>query len=304
MPGHLQPAQRLLGTLLAIMALSLSVLPALASPEFHDSDSAASSSQAAKGDRIATSTDDHGRKVYVNAGSPAKPDAPAVARPRRHSVLVYWSNTEHRWKPVPAPPPSVLRAARSAAAEVNTYVASQPVILGPSAAASNPNYAGLARGRKITAEEIDALIAQAAQKHGVDANLVRAVIKVESNFNSNAVSRKGAMGLMQLMPATARREGVSNPFDPQQNVDAGVRHLKHLLSDFHGDVPLSLAAYNAGAGAVTRNKGVPPYRETQDYVKRITELYWNGGGSISGPASAPVHVYRGKDGVIRMTNTE
>ncbi len=299
MPAHLQPARRRWKTLPAIMALSLLVLPA-----FADNDSAGSSA-ASKGDRIAASTDDHGRKVYVNAGSPSRPEAGAAAvRRRRHSVLVYWSNTEHRWKPVPAPPPSVLRAARSAAADVNRYVASQPVILGASAAASNPNYAGLARGRKVTAEEIDAAIAQAAQKHGVDANLVRALIKVESNFNSNAVSRKGAMGLMQLMPETARREGVSNPFDPQQNVDGGVRHLKHLLTDFHGDVPLSLAAYNAGAGAVTRNKGVPPYRETQDYVKRITDLYWNGNGSFSGASAAPVRVYRGQDGVIRMTNTE
>ena len=127
---------------------------------------------------------------------------------------------------------------------------------------------------------------------------------MESNFNPNAVSNKGAMGLMQLMPRTASGLSVSNPFDPQQNVDAGVRHLKQLLNNFGGDVRLSLAAYNAGEGAVKRNGGVPHYSETQNYVKRITDLYWNKNGNAFQPMSAPVHVYRGEDGVLRMTNTE
>ena len=108
---------------------------------------------------------------------------------------------------------------------------------------------------------------------------MRAVVKVESNFNPNAVSRKGAMGLMQLMPATARQLKVKNPFDPEQNVDAGVRHLKQLLENYGGDVKLTLAAYNAGAGAVARSAGVPHFAETQNYVRRITNLYY--GGSIS-----------------------
>src|SRR3954449_924042 len=117
-------------------------------------------------------------------------------------------------------------------------------------------------GHQASEEEIDQSIVMAAARHNVDPNLVRAVVKVESNFNSNAVSRKGAMGLMQLMPQTARQLRVRNPFDPEQNVDAGVRHLKQLMESFGGDVKLTLAAYNAGAGAVNRSAGIPHYAET------------------------------------------
>jgi soluble lytic murein transglycosylase-like protein len=217
---------------------------------------------------------------------------------------VYWSNSEQKWKPVPPPSPGVLASARSAAAEVATYVGSRP--RGQSTA-TDPNYASLSRGHRVTSKEIDAVIDAAASKHNVDANLVRALIKQESNFNPSAVSHKGAMGLMQLMPGTARELGVTNPFDPQQNVDAGVRHLKYLLNNYNGDVRLGLAAYNAGERAVARNNGVPPYRETQNYVKRITDragLSAAPGTTVVGTSSAPVKMFRGPDGVIRMTNTE
>jgi soluble lytic murein transglycosylase-like protein len=137
---------------------------------------------------------------------------------------------------------------------------------------------------------------------------VRSVIKVESNFNPNAVSRKGAMGLMQLMPSTARSLHVKNPFDPQQNVDAGVRHLKQLLESYGGNVKLSLAAYNAGTGAVARSAGIPRYSETQNYVKRITSLYYGGFDSntriIGNVVRNPVVVQRDARGVLYISNTD
>lgn len=156
----------------------------------------------------------------------------------------------------------------------------------------------------MSSRELDSIIEETARRHDVDPNLVRSLIKVESNFNAQAVSPKGAMGLMQLMPGTARTLNVSNPFDPQQNVDAGVRHLKHLLQDFNGDVKLSLAAYNAGAGAVARSKGVPPYAETRNYVKRITALYGDHGKLLTGTVAAPIHVFRDSSGVLTITNTD
>jgi hypothetical protein len=116
----------------------------------------------------------------------------------------------------------------------------------------------------------DPLIQKTAAKHGVDATLVRAVIQVESNYESRARSRKGAKGLMQLMPATARQYGVSNPYDPATNIEAGIRHLKSLLDRF--PLELALAAYNAGEAAVERFRGVPPYSETRSYVDRILKL--------------------------------
>jgi soluble lytic murein transglycosylase-like protein len=249
--------------------------------------------------KIAT-TDEHGRKIYVN-------DSVVVAKPRQRaeesvaprSKLMYWSSKENRWKPVPAPNAAAMKAARSAAAEVSRYLGRD------STQSANAKIVAANFGHTaVTTGDIDSAIEEAAARHNVDPNLVRAVVKVESNFNPNAVSRKGAMGLMQLMPSTARQLNVKNPFDPAQNVDAGVRHLKQLLESYGGDVKLTLAAYNAGAGAVARSAGVPHYAETQNYVKRITNLYYGGIDFNSGASREPVRVQRDARGVLYISNTD
>jgi soluble lytic murein transglycosylase-like protein len=138
------------------------------------------------------------------------------------------------------------------------------------------------------ATKYDALIEESATFHGVDANLVRAVIQQESGFNPRATSRVGAMGLMQLMPATAEELGVTDPYNPMQNIRAGVSYLKGLLVKFSHNVELALAAYNAGAGAVRKyGNVVPPYRETKDYVKRITKAV-----ESSTPPKPATKIYR------------
>jgi soluble lytic murein transglycosylase-like protein len=124
------------------------------------------------------------------------------------------------------------------------------------------------------ASQYDSIIEHAALSAAVESNLLRAVIVVESGFNSHAVSKRGAVGLMQLMPATASRFGVSNPYDAQQNVHAGARYLKFLIDRFGHDIRLALAAYNAGEEAVARNGGqIPPFSETMAYVPRVLKIY-------------------------------
>lgn len=256
--------------------------------------------------------DTDGRRIYVNDVSPAKTRSSSAARAgfSQNSSsdaatvrLMYWSNTQHRWKRVPR---AVARAARSAAAEVLSQTSSGE--------ASSPSSAQPAEGESLgsssagttlmSSEKVNAAIEAAASRHNVDPNLVRAVIKVESNFNPRAVSRKGAMGLMQLMPDTARQLNVAHPFDANENVDAGVRHLRSLLDSFGGDVRLSLAAYNAGSKAVQRSNGIPANPETRNYVKQITALYGSGYNVLGGPSHAPIRVGRDAEGHFIFSNTE
>jgi soluble lytic murein transglycosylase len=131
----------------------------------------------------------------------------------------------------------------------------------------------------------DGLIRTAAGRYNIDADLVRAVIRAESDFNAAARSQKGAMGLMQLMPDTARLHNVSDAYNPTENVEGGVRHLRMLLDRYEGDLELSLAAYNAGSAAVEKHRGIPPFAETRDYVRRVLRFYdsYRGGLQIVQP---------------------
>lgn len=124
-----------------------------------------------------------------------------------------------------------------------------------------------------TKSQILNVVNQVAEKHGVDEKLVQALIKQESGFNPNAKSKAGAMGLMQLMPSTAKNLGVQDPYNIVQNVEGGVKYLKSMLNKYNGNVILALAAYNAGPGAVDKYDGVPPYKETQNYVRNILANY-------------------------------
>lgn len=129
--------------------------------------------------------------------------------------------------------------------------------------------------------EIISMAHAAAERHRVDHRLVESLVEMESGFDPGAVSSKGAMGLMQLMPDVARQYGVVDPFDPRQNLDAGVKHLRGLLEKYRADLDRTLAAYNAGEGAVARYGGIPPYRETRDYVRKVLYRYRQ---RVAGPA--------------------
>ena len=134
--------------------------------------------------------------------------------------------------------------------------------------------------------DLDWIIFRAGEKAGIDPRFIHAVIKQESKYDPKAVSSAGAQGLMQMMPATAKRFGLKDPFDPAANVEAGTKYLKWLLERFDGDVSLALAGYNAGEGAVDKYKGVPPYGETQNYVKQIVSNYGKTYHPVLSPADA------------------
>lgn len=154
-------------------------------------------------------------------------------------------------------------------------------------------------------EKIEDMIREVSARYRVDPALVRAVIETESHWNSSAVSRKGAQGLMQLVPGTAQELGVKNAFDPKQNLDGGVRYLRTLLERYNGDLDRALAAYNAGPHAVDRAGGVPQFRETRDYVQKVTDSYFRPGSDrLPRAFDAPHPIYRevASDGRVVFTN--
>ena len=158
--------------------------------------------------------------------------------------------------------------------------------------------------------EINDLVDQTASRLQIDPQLVHAIIKVESEYDPNAVSRKGAMGLMQLIPETAQRFGVENPFNPKANIEGGVSYLKHLLDLFRGDLSLTLAAYNAGESAVQRSGGIPSFAETRDYVRKVTNIYQSvsprSGTNAAGnkPQASAIIRYVDEGGVVHYSNVE
>ena len=158
--------------------------------------------------------------------------------------------------------------------------------------------------RVLSPAEIEKVIVQMAERHHVDPALIRAVIAAESGWNQDATSRKGAQGLMQLMPGTAQQLGVNDAYNPQQNIEAGVRYLRALLEKYNGDLDRALAAYNAGEGAVARAGGVPKNRETRDYVKKVTNKYYHP-GSGRGPSweQGPRTIHREVDEHGRVVYT-
>jgi len=174
--------------------------------------------------------------------------------------------------------PAAIKIATSTKSHANIYLPAETSLTGHSRAAMD-----------IDRDGVEKLVREAADRHKMDPALVRAVIETESNWNPKAYSHKGAGGLMQLIPTTAQRYGAYDVFDPQQNIDAGVKYLRTLLERYHGNLDLALAAYNAGEGAVDRAGGVPSFRETRDYVQKVQNAYFRPGSGRMPEAFVNTH---------------
>ena len=182
-----------------------------------------------------------------------------------------------------AEPP--VRITLSASRRTNIYLPGEP----PFAGRSHPPVT-------MDRDGVEKLVREAADRHRVDPALIRAVIQTESNWNPIALSNKGAGGLMQLIPTTARRFGVNDVFNPQQNIDGGVHYLKTLLERYNGNLDMALAAYNAGEGAVDRAHGIPAFRETRSYVQKVQNAYFRpGSGRLSDAWIHPRLIHRDVD---------
>jgi hypothetical protein len=201
------------------------------------------------------------------------PDGVAAAR-QGFSKLIYMDSM---YKQAPGPPPSGSLVPDPQSTQIQVYIYKKSTVLWPQTMAGLPQLAPGVRpssGQSLVKDpQLVKLIQKYAKQHGVDPRLVQAMIRQESGFNPIAVSPKGAMGLMQLMPETAAALGVEDPFDLEQNLRGGIRFLKLCLNRFDQNLPLALAAYNAGPGRVVEYKGMPPFKETHTYVKKIVLDY-------------------------------
>lgn len=191
-------------------------------------------------------------------------------------------------------PPTILKPVVAAKPPASIYLNAESPFFGRPRPAMN-----------LDRDGVEKIVREAADRHRVDPALIRAVIETESRWNAGAVSRKGAAGLMQLIPGTAQRFGAHDVFNPRQNVDAGVRYLKMLLERYNGNLDLALAAYNAGEGAVDRHGGIPPFRETRNYVQRVQDAYFRpGSGRLASmwSASRPIRKETDASGRLIFTN--
>jgi soluble lytic murein transglycosylase-like protein len=236
------------------------------------------------GAQITTAVDQSGRLVFINTDSRVARNGSTISSPSHAS---------------------------SSDSQMSSARPAWPSLPPPSAPASE---GGLERSEEPSAGEppappedrLDRIVREAAERNNLDPALVKAVISTESGWNPNAISRKGAVGLMQLIPETAQRYGVNNSFDPAQNIEGGTKYLKSLLLRYNGDLTKSLAAYNAGERTVDLNGGVPAIPETQRYVQRVTNAYFQPGSgrnrNLWSPPKPPVRREIDSNGRVVFTN--
>ena len=249
--------------------------------------------------QIAATVDASGKMTFINSNPP-----PSSQKPRARSTIgapAALAESRRVTPDIDSPPePSV------GSAPAPKHVVQLPPAI-PSTADTEATGSFVKPADPVQATDpIDRIVQEAAERHKLDPALVKAVISTESGWNPNAVSRKGAEGLMQLIPDTAERFGVGNPLDPAQNVEGGTTYLKWLLDRYNGDLRKTLAAYNAGEGAVDEYGGVPRYRETQQYVQKVTHAYFQPGSArnptLWEPPRPPLRREVEADGRVVFTN--
>ena len=249
--------------------------------------------------QITTASDEHGKIVFINTDARKNTDS----RPARNGSSIS--------PPLaPAPPKAAASVETASSAKAEPAHPAWPALPPPSEPASEGRLEAIAETSLAQPaqpeDRLDRIVREAAERNNMDPALVRAVISTESGWNPNAISRKGAVGLMQLIPGTAERYGVHNSFDPEQNVEGGTEYLKDLLARYNGDLTKSLAAYNAGERTVDLNNGVPAITETQRYVRKVTDAYFRPGSgrnpSLWSPPRPPVRREVDSNGRVVFTN--